>query len=191
VLGGPAEPPEDKTVGEKGLLEALPVNVEELVSGNGLPEGAPDMGLLDDVGLFPLVTVGLKPIVIDIDDDAVNEGEVEPAPDGPALEVAVADAAVVEFGNETELVSGMAVLVLVLPETGGSLPVSGMLEDSDETKFEVGVTPVSVAVPEVAAGVVPGAELGEKVGIGPRFDVSETVPEISGVVPGEEELELL
>ena len=149
------------------------------------------MGLVDDVGLLPLVAVESKPIVVNVDGDAVIEGEVEPVPNGPGFEVVVVDTAVVEFGNETELVSGMAVPVLVLPEIGGSLPVSGMLEDSGENKFEVGVTPVSVAVPEVAAGVVPGAELGEEAGIGPRFDVSETVAEIPRVVLEVEELELV
>jgi hypothetical protein len=61
VLRGPAEPPEDKTVEGKGLPEALPTNVEELVRGNGVLVNPPGMDSLDDVGLLALVAVELRP----------------------------------------------------------------------------------------------------------------------------------
>jgi len=55
----------------------------------------------------------------------------------------------------------------------------------------MGETPVSVLVPEVATGVAPGAELDEEVGIGPRLDVPETVPELPGAVLGAGGIELV
>lgn len=60
MLRGPAEPPEDKTVEGKELLEALPANVEELVRGNGVLVDSAGMDALDDVGLIPLVAVELR-----------------------------------------------------------------------------------------------------------------------------------
>ena len=105
--------------------------------------------------------------------------------------VDVADAATVEFGNETEPVVGMADPVAVLPEIEDSLPGNGKVEEDDKVEFEMGVTPVSVLVPEVAAGVVPGAEPGEEVGIGPRFDVPDAVPELPGAVLEEGGIELV
>jgi hypothetical protein len=103
-----------------------------------------------------------------------------------------ADAATVEFGNETEpVVVGMADPAVVLPELEDSLPGNGKDEGDDKVEFEMGETPVSVLVPEVAAGVAPGAELDEVVGIGPRFDVPETVPELPGAVLEEGRIELV
>lgn len=103
----------------------------------------------------------------------------------------VADAVTVEFGNETEpVVVGMADPMVVLPEIEDSLPGNGKVEEGDKVEFEMGETPVSVLVPEVAAGVAPGAEVDEEVGIGPRSDVPETVPELPGAVLEEEGIEL-
>lgn len=102
----------------------------------------------------------------------------------------------VEFGNETEpVVVGMAEPTVVLPEIEDSLPGNGKVEEGDKVEFEMGETPVSVLVPEVAAGVAagvaPGAEVDEEVGIGPRSDVPETVPELPGAVLDEEGIELV
>lgn len=98
----------------------------------------------------------------------------------------------VEFGNETEpVVVGMAEPTVVLPEIEDSLPGNGKVEEGDKVEFEMGETPVSVLVPEVVAGVAPGAEVDEEVGIGPRSDVPETVPELPGAVLEEEGIELV
>ena len=71
MLRGPAEPPEDKTVEGKGLPEALPANVEELVMGNGVLVDPPEMDSLDDVGLAPVVAVELR---LGKADEPVREG---------------------------------------------------------------------------------------------------------------------
>lgn len=98
----------------------------------------------------------------------------------------------VEFGNETEpVVVGMAEPTVVLPEIEDSLPGNRKVEEGDKVEFEMGETPVSVLVPEVAAGVALGAEVDEEVGIGPRSDVPETVPELPGAVLDEEGIELV
>ena len=94
--------------------------------------------------------------------------------------------------NETEpVVVGIAEPMVVLPGLEDSLPENGKVEEGDMVEFEMGETAVSVLVPEVAAGVAPGPELDEEVGMGPLFDVPETVPELPGAVLEEGEIELV
>ena len=97
----------------------------------------------------------------DNEEDPALEGEAGPISDETNPEVAVADPATVELGTGTELGFGPADPEPVLPETGASLLVSGVLGRNNDGELEIGVITVSVPVTGLVTGVVVGPELAE------------------------------